>query len=149
MEKEGFVETARYLIREKSVSVIIHGGKDDIGLCTEIAKETGMGTACLAGKLSLSESAALLGLSALVIANDSGLLHLAQSQKIPVVGIYGATTRELGFFPIEPGGTVVEVNVPCRPCTPKGLNFCPRKHFHCMNYITPSRVIQAALNYLP
>ena len=110
--------------------------------------ETGQGAFNLAGTLSLSESAALLRLSSLVIANDSGLLHLAQSQKRPVVGIYGPTSRELGFFPIEGNSTVVETPLSCRPCTPKGLNHCPKGHFRCMKDITPEMVIEAALPYL-
>lgn len=144
----GFVKTARFLRDERSAFVIIHGGRDDKELCESIAEQIGEKSYSLAGSLSLPESAALLKLSSLVIANDSGLLHLAQSQKRPVVGIYGPTTRELGFFPIEQNSTVVETSLSCRPCTPKGLNYCPKGHFRCMNDITPEMVIQASISYL-
>lgn len=145
---EGFIATAKQLMSERSAFIIIHGGRDDKELCDSIAAGIGKGSCSLAGSLSLPESAALLKLSTLVIANDSGLLHLAQSQKVPVVGIYGPTTRELGFFPIEQNSTVVETTLPCRPCTPKGLNYCPKVHFRCMKDITPEMVIAAALKYL-
>jgi len=145
---EGFVETAKTLIRERSAFVVIHGGREDIPLCTRIASSIGNRAVSMAGLLSLSGSAALLGFSSVVIANDSGLLHLAQSQKKPVVGIYGATTRELGYFPIEANSTVIETDLPCRPCTHNGLDHCPKKHFRCMNDIPAERVIQAALRYL-
>jgi lipopolysaccharide heptosyltransferase II len=147
-KSDGFVETARHLIREKSAFVVVHGGREDAALCHEIAEGINSGAVNMAGTLGLSESAALLGLSSLVIANDSGLLHLAQSQKRPVIGIYGSTTRELGFFPLEGNSVAVEAPVPCRPCTPKGLNYCPKTHFHCMNHITADRVIAAALPFL-
>jgi len=147
-KKEGFIEAARYLIEHRLVYVIVHGGQEDIPLCSQIASAIGKRAICMAGKLSLIESAALLKLSSLVIANDSGLLHLAQSQKRPVIGIYGPTTHELGYFPIEENSTVIETDVNCRPCTHNGLNKCPRKHFRCMNDITTERVIQAALHYL-
>lgn len=145
---EGFVETAGYLIREKSAFVVVHGGKEDAGLCADIASGIGKRAVSLAGRLNLSESAALLRFSTLVIANDSGLLHLAQSQKRPVIGIYGATTRELGYYPIEQQSTVIETDVSCRPCTHNGLNKCPKKHFRCMRDIPAERVIRAALPYL-
>jgi heptosyltransferase-2 len=74
---------------------------------------------------------------------------MAQSQKVPVVGIYGATTRELGYFPVNIKSTVVEAPVGCRPCTHNGLDRCPKKHFKCMNDITPDHVIKAALQYIP
>lgn len=145
---EGFIETAKYLIQDKSVFAVVHGGKEDARLCAEITTGIGHGAINLADTLSLSESAALLRFGTLVIANDSGLLHLAQSQKRPVVGIYGATTRELGYFPVEQQSTVIETGLSCRPCTHNGLNKCPRKHFRCMNDIPPERVIRAALQYL-
>jgi len=145
---EGFIETARCLIREKSVFVVVHGGREDTNLCHEIATAIGPDAVNLAGLLSLSESAALLRMSTLVIANDSGLMHLAQSQKRPVVGIYGPTTRELGYFPIEKDSTVIEINLPCRPCTHNGLNKCPKKHFRCMKDIPAEKVVEAALPYL-
>jgi lipopolysaccharide heptosyltransferase II len=126
--------------------VVIHGGRDDMQVASEIASSSG--TKSLAGTLSLPESAALLKQAAAVIANDSGLLHLAQSQKTPVVGIYGPTTRELGFFPLETGSTVIEVPLYCRPCTPKGLNYCPQKHFRCMKDIPAERVISAVNQFI-
>jgi heptosyltransferase-2 len=146
---EGFIETARYLVGEKSSFVVIHGGKEDRPLCSMISSAIGDASASMAGMLSLSESAALLKIARLVIANDSGLLHLAQSQKTPVIGIYGSTTRELGYFPIAEQSTIVETRLPCRPCTHNGLNYCPRKHFRCMNDINAETVINAALQYLP
>lgn len=147
-KSEGFIETARYLIREKSAFVIIHGGREDTGLCKDIAGGIGPRAVSMAGLLSLSESAALLRFATVVVANDSGLLHMAQSQKKPVVGIYGATTRELGYFPVEQNSTVIETSLSCRPCTHNGLNKCPKKHFRCMNDIAAEKVIEAALQYI-
>jgi lipopolysaccharide heptosyltransferase II len=146
---EGFVETARHLIREKSAFIVVLGGKEDTELCVSIASDIGPRATSMAGLLSLSGSAALLHSSTMIIANDSGLLHMAQSQKRPVVGIYGATTRELGYFPIEQNSTVIETSLPCRPCTHNGLDECPKKHFRCMKDIPASKVIEAAMQYLP
>jgi len=146
---EGFIETARFLIHEKSSFVVIHGGREDTGLCNNIAATIGDRAVSMAGLLSLSESAALLRLGTLIIANDSGLLHMAQSQKRPVIGIYGPTTRELGYFPIEQNSTVIETLLSCRPCTHNGLDKCPKKHFRCMNDIPAEKVIKAALQYIP
>jgi lipopolysaccharide heptosyltransferase II len=144
----GFVETANSLIRKKGAFIVLLGGGKDMELCGEIETNIGNNVVSFSGRLSLIESAALLKHSKLVIANDSGLLHLAQSQKVPVIGIYGATTRELGYFPIEQNSIVIENNISCRPCTHNGLNRCPKKHFNCMNEIDAARVINAALTFL-
>jgi len=141
---ERFAETASSLVRLKGAFVVVHGGKGDETLCSGIVSQAGERVISLAGMLSLSETAALLSMAGLVIANDSGLLHLAQSQKVPVIGIYGATSRELGFFPVEGNSRVIETALSCRPCTHKGLDYCPRKHFRCMQDISAERVIAAA-----
>lgn len=146
---EGFVETAQHLILKKDAFVVVHGGPEDAALCGTIASAIGDHCVSMAGSLSLSESAALMRYCTMVIANDTGLLHLAQSQKRPVVGIYGPTTRELGYFPVEQNSTVIESPVPCRPCTHNGLNSCPKKHFLCMHNISAEQVIKAALLYIP
>ena len=146
---EGFIRVAHHLVRNKSAYIVVLGGPEDKILCKSIAEGIGESSVNLAGSLSLAESAALLHLATLVIANDSGLLHLAQSQKSPVVAIYGPTTRELGYFPIENKSTVIEIPLYCRPCTHNGLDKCPQKHFRCMNDISPDRVIEATLQYIP
>jgi ADP-heptose:LPS heptosyltransferase len=148
-EAQGFIETGKVLIREKSAFIIVHGGPEDSGLCKNISDNIGEHSVSLAGLLSLSESAALLKQATVVIANDSGLLHLAQSQKVPVVGIYGPTTRELGYFPVAYKSIVVETDISCRPCTHNGLDKCPRKHFRCMKEISADKVIAATMQYLP
>jgi heptosyltransferase-2 len=98
----------------------------------------------LAGKLSLMGSAALLGKAKMVLTNDTGMLHMAQAMKAPVVAIYGPTTRELGFFPLTENSRVAEIDISCRPCTQKGLHSCPRKHFRCMKDLKPQVVADLA-----
>lgn len=145
---EGFITTARSLINVASAFMVVHGGRADASLCQSIADNIGRGVVNFAGSFSLAESAALLKFSSVVIANDSGLLHMAQAQKVPVVAIYGPTTRELGYFPLEENSTVIEIPLYCRPCTHNGLEKCPRKHFRCMNEITADQVITASMKYL-
>ncbi len=96
----------------------------------------------LCGKLDLLQTAALMKESKLLLCHDSGLLHLAQSQNLPCVAIFGCTTRELGFFPINANCVVVQADLPCRPCTTMGLSRCPRRHFGCMEMITVQTVLE-------
>lgn len=145
---ERFAETAAFLSEKLGAFVVLLGGPADKELCAQISGMAYPGCVNLAGTLSLGGSAALLKLAALVIANDSGLLHLAQSQKTPAIGIYGPTTRQLGYFPIEKLSRVIETRVSCRPCTHNGLNRCPRKHFKCMRDIQTSSVVEAAGEFL-
>ena len=139
---ERFLEVANYHAISKEV--VFLGGPDDSNLCQQLADKVKDGIN-LAGKLTLLESAELLRRSSLVITNDSGMMHLAQSQKIPVVSIFGPTTRELGYFPMPERSSVIEVEVPCRPCTHNGLDKCPKGHFRCMMEISSESVIEASV----
>ena len=102
----------------------------------------------VAGHLSLQQSAALMNQCQLVISNDSGLMHLAAALKKKLVAIFGSTTRELGFFPCAPRQIILEKELDCRPCTHVGRHQCPKKHFRCMQEISPEMVQQAAVSLL-
>jgi heptosyltransferase-2 len=78
------------------------------------------------------------------VSNDSGPMHIAAALGVPAVGIFGPTTRELGFFPYGPGNTVIETALACRPCALHGSKKCPRGHFLCMRLITVGEVFEAA-----
>ena len=130
--------------------VVLLGGAKDEPLCRAIAGMMKGRAVTVAGSrgLGLGEAAALLKLSALAVTNDSGLMHLAQSQKTPVVAIFGPTTQELGYFPLPEKSAVVQRPVPCRPCTHNGRSRCPKGHFRCMREIGVDAVIAAACSLL-
>jgi len=135
-----FIETATYLL-SKNRNLVLLGGPKDVDLCNEIKHALDDKATTLAGKLSLLESAIILKNSKFAICNDSGMMHLAQSQKTPVIAIFGPTVEELGYFPLKTNAYVLENNTNCRPCTHNGLNYCPKKHFKCMINSSPSQMI--------
>lgn len=154
--KEGFIELAKKLQTEHNANIALLGGPDENALCNEIAVKTRHGASPvmpgivvnLAGQLSLLESAALLKKSQLVIANDSGLMHMAQSQKTPVITIFGPTVKQFGFYPIEKDSTVIETNLGCRPCTKMGMDKCPKGHHKCMKDISVDMVYEPVKKYI-
>jgi len=79
----------------------------------------------------------------LFVTNDSGPMHLAAAAGVPVVAIFGATSRELGFFPYGNGHRVVEAELACRPCGLHGGRDCPEGHFLCMKLVTVPQVLDA------
>jgi heptosyltransferase-2 len=144
----GFAAAADTFCAHTGAKTILIGGPGDTEICNSVQSLMKTPSLNLAGKLSLMGSAALLGRSAMVFTNDTGMLHMAQAMKTPVVAVYGPTTRELGFFPIADKSRVAEADVSCRPCTQKGLHHCPKKHFRCMNEIKPENVSNLALELM-
>jgi lipopolysaccharide heptosyltransferase II len=141
----GFADAADTFCLQTGASAVLIGGPGDIEICNLVKAAMKMPSLNLAGKLSLMGSASILGKASIVFTNDTGMLHMAQAMKAPVVAVYGPTTRELGFFPLPDKSRVAETDISCRPCTQKGLHHCPKKHFRCMNDIKPEMVSKLAL----
>ena len=141
---EYFVEVARELVR-RGMAVVLLGGGQDRDLTEEIRRNISAGAYPLAGDTSLLVTAAILKRCRALIANDSGLMHMAEAVGIPLVAIFGSTTKELGFFPQQATSQVIEnASLHCRPCSHLGRSRCPKGHFLCMRGITPMEVIAAA-----
>ncbi len=140
----GFARSADELANKHNFTVVLLGGKGDIETCNQVQQLMQSPSFVLAGKPTLMQSAALTAMADLVITNDTGMLHMAQAVKTPVLAVFGPTTKELGFFPLPDKSKVAEAEVSCRPCTQKGLNNCPKTHFYCMKHVNPEKVISLA-----
>ena len=91
---ERFAAVARELGQRHSLSsVVVWGGKREAIAAEAVVRQAG-GYAQLAPATSLLELAALLARARLVIASDTGPLHLAAALGTPCVGLFGSTRRE-------------------------------------------------------
>jgi len=67
------------------------------------------------GSIGLVETAQLLASAGLVVANDSGLAHIAGAAGTPLLMLFGPTSEVvLGSFP--PHVRVLRLGLPCEPC---------------------------------
>jgi heptosyltransferase-2 len=97
----------------------------------------------LVGQTNLRQLGGLAASAALVVANDSGVLHLAAALGAPLLGIYGPTTPETSH-PIGDRAFALWNRVACAPCL---LRSCPIDH-RCMTGMTPEAVGRVALAIL-
>ncbi len=95
----------------------------------------------LVGRTSLRELTALLALSALVICNDSGPMHIAAALRRPVVAIFGPTNAAR-TGPYGETAHVVSLPLPCSPCYRRQ---CPLGHHDCMQKLATEVVWQAVV----
>jgi len=85
-----------------------------------------------------------------MLANDTGMSHIAEAVGRDALVLFGPTTRELGYFPVRPGSRVLERPLPCRPCTRTGAGRCTHPWPQaCLATITPDAVLAAVREMLP
>ncbi len=84
---KNFGKLAKKLSKEYANDIIITGTEEEILQCKQVEVEC-VYSKNLCGKLDLSEMIKLISLSSILIANSTGVLHIAAAAGIPVVGLY-------------------------------------------------------------
>jgi len=94
---------------------------------------------------SLEGLVAGLSRCGVLVAGDTGPLHLAAALGARVVGLFGSTPVNTGFWTWEEQGTLLRAEgLACSPCSMHGRRRCPRGHHRCMEDLSPQRVVEAA-----
>jgi ADP-heptose:LPS heptosyltransferase len=93
----------------------------------------------LAGKTDWSGLAALLRQADLVIANNSGVAHLAAACGRPTLAIYSGSHQPQEWGPRGRTIRTITAVVSCSPCGYEDLQLCPHDH-RCMTMIEPETV---------
>nr|WP_267877733.1 lipopolysaccharide heptosyltransferase II [Duganella guangzhouensis] len=123
------------LTRDPSTQIALLGSPKDQEACAEVAAGLPAGTAAfnLAGATSLAEAIALIACTAAVVANDSGLLHIASALNRPVLALYGPTDPDHAP-PFSDLAASLSLRLDCAPCKQRE---CPLGHQDCMVKLTP------------
>ncbi len=95
----------------------------------------------LVNKTSLRELCAILSQCSLLLTGDSGPMHLANAVDIPLLALFGPTTREWGFFPEGEHVHILQKDMPCRPCSLHGKQKCTQE-ISCLEKISTEEIIQ-------
>ena len=93
----------------------------------------------LAGRLTLRQTIIILANCRLAICNDSGLMHIASSLKVPLLAIFGPTESRKTSPLAEPHRLLYH-SADCAPCRHRE---CPTDH-RCMTAVTSTEVLTAA-----
>lgn len=95
------------------------------------------GALSLVGKTSLKQLVALMERAAVVIANDTGPMHIASALNRPLVSLFGPT-NPIRTGPYKRMDTVLRVNIACSPCYSRKCS-----HQSCMQWLKEDAVAGA------
>ncbi|MFH1476010.1 MAG: glycosyltransferase family 9 protein [Verrucomicrobiota bacterium] len=139
-----FVQVGRDLQEYANASIFLIGDAAEAAACAEMAKEFKGRVTNLAGKLSLPQLGGILQAMNLVIANDSGPMHMAVSLGTRVLAVFGPTDKTR-TGPYGERHRVIAAKLQCQPC------FAERCRFQdgaCLRAVTSECVTTSARKML-
>lgn len=134
-------------LAERFEDVVILGVEDDLRLFDESPIRFPGHVRSLIGRLSLRETAGALAAAGAVVANDSGLGHVAAAVGTPTILLFGPTPNAtLGRLPANV--QVFRAGLPCEPCWYADRLAACRKRVDCLAAIGVEEVAEAAFALL-
>jgi lipopolysaccharide heptosyltransferase I len=130
---ERFAALVRPLRERFALDTVVAGGSEVVELARHIPGATN-----LAGQTNLRELVALLEGADLVIANDSGPMHMAAALDRPLVALFGPT-NPLRTGPYARSECVVRIDIQCSPCYSRRCS-----HQSCLHWLQLEDVLDAA-----
>jgi heptosyltransferase I len=128
----------------RDAALYLLGDRDGIPVCRTVEQALDGSVFNMCGRTGLVQTATLLRSMHLLIANDSGPVHMAAALGTPVLAIFGSTDP-LRTGPYGSGHRVIKTALPCQPCFARQ---CQRGDLACLQGISPEKVRDTALAML-
>lgn len=138
-----FATLAREL-GQRGYDVWLLGSTKDVPVADDIVRQAEGAARSLCARTSLIQAVDVISQAALVVTNDSGLMHVAAALDIPLIALYGSSSPDY-TPPLSAKADIIWRKPDCSPCFQR---VCPLGHFRCMNELTPDSVLQVALRKL-
>lgn len=135
---------AAQLLLEKGYKVFLFGAGKEESEELKTWECDGIKSTC--GKLNgLRDELLLMTQLDLMISMDSANMHMAAMVGTKTLSIWGATHPKAGFTAYGQGrDNIIDIDMPCRPCSIYGNKPCQFGDLRCMNQIEPRTIAEKA-----
>jgi lipopolysaccharide heptosyltransferase II len=138
-----FAAACRLIAAQSGHQIVVTGSAEERQLVETVHLHGPRGSVALCGELTLGELGAAIENAALLVANNTGPVHIAAALGTPVVDLYALTNPQ--HTPWRVLSRVLFHDVPCKYCH---KSVCPEQHHACLREVTPQQVAQAAQELL-
>jgi len=137
-----FGDLARLWAKASGGLSVVVSGPGEEALADEVVAHSS-GRARRFERLDLLETLAELSRCHAAVGGDTGLLHLAGAAGANLVGLFGPTGVDMGYWPWEASGTALRPDMPCHPCSLYGDDRCHLGHHACLSDLPAENVLRA------
>lgn len=146
---EKMQEVLKQLSERQNTHIYLFGGKAEAHQLSAWAKKYPNMETVAGGKMSFPEELHLMSEMDIMLTMDSANMHLASLVGTPVVSVWGATHPFAGFYGFRQDlSNVIQLDLPCRPCSVFGSKPCLRGDYVCLNGISPEMITDKLENVL-
>lgn len=127
-------------LQQQGFQVWIMGSAKDQEISAEIVAQAQIKADLhnLCGRTALVEVIDLLSCAAVVVSNDSGLMHVACAVGVSVCAIFGSSSPNF-TPPLSTKAQILNLELDCAPCFARTCKF---GHYDCLHKITPEIVAE-------
>lgn len=136
-ETEKFKTVIKQLLVD--YKIILFGGYKETAFTETFANINSDNFVLLIGKTNLDQLIALMSKIDLLVSNDTGPMHIATSQKIPIIDISLGPVSHWETSPYTDNALVLQADIECHPC--RFDYIC--SHLNCHHFIKPENVLSA------
>ncbi len=141
---DGFKDVIQKLLASQDRDILLAGDAGAVEACKALCRLDRQRVHSLAGETSLRELAALVARAALVLTNDSAIMHLAHEMGRPVVSLFGPTSH-IKYGRSGPRWKIIRAGLICSPCEDAQCRF---KRQACFEDISSGKVFEACQELL-
>ena len=136
---KNYIELGRMILQFNKYKIVIGGTEAERVQNDKIANALGPNAQVLTS-VSLSEYAAVLAKSKMLICGNTGIMHLGAALNIPVIALHGPTDPKK-WGPLGTNSRVVKSKLECSPCLYLGFEYGCRTN-KCMQSISVEEVFK-------
>lgn len=138
---KNYIDVARRLIEMHNVRILLIGTNRVRTRADEITSALPLPTISFVGETTLEEAFCLLAHAALIISEDSGLMHMAWAVGIPIITLFGSSEHHRAA-PVGENTVVFHSgDLSCSSCMQPS---CAHGDVRCLMRVTTDRVCEAA-----